>query len=301
MDQKTIIKRIKELKKKKNAIILVHNYQIPEIYEVADFMGDSLKLCLEAARTKARMIVFCGVNFMAESAAILNPGKKVVVPHIDAGCSMADMVDIDEVKKLQKKYPKAKTVCYINSTADVKAISDIVCTSANAVKVIKSLKAKQIIFVPDKNLAAYVAKEVPEKEIIAYDAFCPAHHAITKEDLKDIIKTYPKASIIAHPECRPEVLKLANHITSTEGMIKAAREDKAKDFFILTECGMTERLKKELPGKSFQGLCNICFDMKKNTPELILKALETEKPEIKVDREIGLKAKKAFDRMFAVK
>jgi len=301
MDQKTLIKKINELKRRKNAIILAHNYQRPEIYEVADFVGDSLKLCLKATQTKAKIIVFCGVNFMAESAAILNPDKKVIVPNVDSGCAMADMVDIDEIKKMKKKHPDAKVVCYINSSAEVKALSDILCTSANAVKVVKSLKAKKIIFLPDKNLADYIQKQVPNKEIIAYRGFCPAHHSITKESVEEIIKTYPNAKLIAHPECRPEVLKLSDYVSSTEGMVEAARKDAGKEFFIMTECGMTERLKKELPNKNFFGLCNICFDMKKNTLELILKALENEKPVIKVDKKIAVKAKEAFDKMFAVK
>lgn len=301
MDQKTLIKKINELKKHKNAIILAHSYQRPEIYEVADFIGDSLKLCLKAAKTKAKIIVFCGVNFMAESAAILNPGKKVIVPNIDSGCAMADMVDINEIKKIKKKYPDAKVVCYINSSAEVKAFSDILCTSANALKVVKSLKTKKIIFLPDKNLANYIAKQIPSKQIIPYRGFCPAHHSITKEAVEEIIRTYPKAKLIAHPECRPEVLKLSHYVSSTEGMVEAARRDPAKEFFIMTECGMTERLKKELPNKNFFGLCNICFDMKKNTLELILKALENEKPVVKVDKKTAIKAKKAFNKMFAIK
>lgn len=300
MQTKDLIAKINKLKKAKKAVILVHNYQRPEIYEVADFIGDSLNLCQEAAKTKAKMIVFCGVHFMAESAAILNSDKKVVVPYLDAGCAMADMLKPDDLKKLKKKYPKAKVVCYVNSSAEIKAESDVCCTSANALEVIKKLPEKQIIFIPDKNLADYASSKIPNKEIISFKAFCPAHHSITKTDIGEIRKDYPKAVLIAHPECRPEVLKMAKYIESTSGMLRAAKNDSAKEFFILTECGMTERLRRELPNKKFYSLCNICFDMKKNTLESVLKALESEKPVVKVDKKIAIKAKKAFDKMFAL-
>ncbi len=299
-EQLSLVAEIKRLKKKKNAVILVHNYQKPEIYAVADFIGDSLMLCVEAAKTKARMIVFCGVSFMAESAAILNPDKKVVMPFLDAGCAMADMVDIEGLRKLQKKYPKAATVCYVNSTAEVKAISDVCCTSSNAVKVVNALKNKQIIFVPDKNLAAYVAKLAPEKEIIAWEGFCPIHHSLSKKSVDEIRSTYPKAKIIAHPECRPDVLDEADYVTSTSGMIEVAKKDKAKDFFVITECGMTERLHQALPEKRFHGLCNVCYDMKKNNLESVRRALENEEPRVVVDKKIIREAKKAFDKMFAL-
>ena len=299
-DQQKLVREINALKMAKNAIVLVHNYQRPEIYEVADFIGDSLELCRKAADTKAKIILFCGVNFMAESAAILNPGKKVIIPYLDAGCAMADMVNAKELRLFRKKHPGAKVVCYVNSSADVKAESDICCTSSNAVKVVKSLKEKEIIFVPDKNLADYIQKQVPEKKIIPWQGFCPVHHSLTKEYILDVKKQYPKAEILAHPECRPEVLELADHISSTSGMLWCARNSKAKDFFVLTECGMTERLNRELPDKKFYGLCNMCFEMKKNTLPAVLKCLQNEKPVVKVDKKVALKAKKAFDRMLLV-
>lgn len=299
-DQQKLIKEINALKKAKNAIVLVHNYQRPEIYEVADFIGDSLELCIKAAETDAKIILFCGVNFMAESAAILNPFKKVVIPYLDAGCAMADMVNAKDLRLFKRKYPKAKVVCYVNSSADVKAESDICCTSSSAVKVVKSLKEKEVIFVPDKNLADYVQKQIPDKKIIPWQGFCPVHHSLTKEYIMDVRKEYPKAKILAHPECRTEVLDLADYISSTSGMIWCARNSKAKEFFVLTECGMVERLKRELPDKKFYGLCNICFDMKKNTLPAILKSLQDERPIVRVDKKVALKAKKSFDRMFEV-
>lgn len=299
-NQKQLIDEINLLKREKKAVILVHNYQRPEIYDVADFIGDSLGLCKEAAKTDAEIILFCGVNFMAESAAILNPDKKVIVPFLDAGCAMADMVDVEGLIKFKKKHPDAAVVTYVNSTAEIKAVSDICCTSSNAVDIVKSLKEEKIIFVPDKNLAAYVAKRVPEKEIIAWEGYCPVHHVVNKTYLGEIRRDNPNAEIIAHPESKPEVLAEADHIASTSGMIEVAKKSKAKDFFVLTECGMTERLHREVKGKNFKGLCNMCFDMKKNTLEYVLKCLKEEKPVVRVDRKIQQKALKAFERMFTV-
>lgn len=237
---------------------------------------------------------------MAESAAILNPGKKVVVPNMDAGCAMADMVEAGQLKKFKNKHPDAAVVTYVNSTAEVKALSDICCTSSNAVNVVRSMPQKKIIFVPDKNLADYVAKQVPEKEIIAWQGFCPVHHYVNREYLEEVKKNYPEVKIIAHPESKPEVLEMADYVASTTGMIDVAKKDPGDEFFVLTECGMTERLHKALPEKKFHGLCNMCFDMKKNTLPAVLKALETEQFAVRVEPKIAEKARKAFDRMFAV-
>lgn len=300
MDQDKLIEEINFLKKRKNAVILAHNYQRPEIFKVADFIGDSLQLCQEAAKTKARLIVFCGVNFMAESAVILNPEKKVVVPYLDAGCTMADMVDAKSLREFKKSHPKAAVVCYVNSSAEVKAECDVCCTSSNAVGVVKAMKEKEIIFVPDKNLAAYVAKQVPDKTIIAWKGYCPIHQNLNKESIESIRKTYPKAKIIAHPECTPEVVSAADYVSSTSGMIKMAKENAANEFFVVTECGMTERMRLEIPDKHFEGLCNICFDMKKNHLEAVLKALESEKPVVIIDKKVLNKARKAFDKMFSL-
>jgi quinolinate synthase len=295
-----LVDQINQLKKEKNAIILVHNYQRPEIYDVADFIGDSLGLCKEARNTDADIILFCGVYFMAESAAILNPDKKVIIPFRDAGCAMADMISAEDLKIFREKHKDAAVVTYVNSTADVKAVSDICCTSSNAVKVVKSLPQKKIIFVPDKNLAAYVAKQVPEKQIIAWQGYCPVHHHVNKEYLQEIRRDNPKAKIIAHPESKPEVLEEADYISSTSGMIDCAKKDPSDQFFVLTECGMTERLKREVPKKQFKGLCNMCFDMKKNDLEAILDCLKNEKDVVKVEPKIQKKALLAFERMFKV-
>lgn len=296
----TLSQKIKNIKSKKNAIVLAHNYQKPEIHEIADFIGDSLELCQMAAKTSARLIVFCGVSFMAETAKILNPDKKVVVPYLDAGCAMADMVDVERLRDLQKRNPDAVTVCYINSTAEVKACSYICCTSSNAIKIVRSLPQKKIIFVPDKNLADYIAVNVPEKEIIAYDGYCPAHHFIDKEALEEVRRFHPSARIIAHPESKPEILKVADYISSTSGMIACAKSDSAREFFVLTECGMIERLKSAVPGKKFFGVCNMCFDMKKTTLQSVLDALVTEKNQISVDKVIAGRARKTIERMFEV-
>lgn len=297
-EQKKLIEEIKKLKKAKNAVILVHNYQRPEIYEVADFIGDSLKLCMEAKNTKADIIVFCGVNFMAESAYILNPGKKVIIPFYDAGCAMADMLKPSDLIELKKKHPKAKVVTYINSSAEIKALSDAVCTSSSAVDVVKGLDSSEIIFVPDKNLAKYVEKQVPEKKIIAFNGFCPIHDFLTAEALYEAKKEYGNAKIIAHPESKDEILEAADYIASTSEMINCAKKDPAKDFLVLTECGMVERLKKEVPDKNFHGVCNFCFDMKKNTIESVLICLKEEKFVITVPKDVTEKALKAFDKMF---
>ncbi len=299
-EQKKLISEIKSIKSEKNAVILVHNYQRPEIYEVADAIGDSLGLCQQAAATDADMIVFCGVHFMAETAKILNPSKKVVIPHIDAGCAMAEMINADDLKKFRRKYPDAAVVCYVNSTAEVKAVSDICCTSSNAISVVRSLPNKQIIFVPDHNLASYVASQVKNKEIIAWKGYCPVHHFVNEDYVKEIKKEYPKAKLIAHPECKPEVIALSDYVESTSGMIVRARAERAKTFFILTECGMTERLNREIPGKEFFGLCNMCFDMKKTTLESVLSALISEKPVVRVDKRVANKAKSAIDKMMKV-
>lgn len=298
--QKQLVENILKLKKAKNALILVHNYQRPEIYEIADFIGDSLGLCVEASQTDADVLVFCGVNFMAETAKILNPDKKVIVPHSGAGCAMADMINADDLVKFKEDYPGVPVVCYVNSTAEVKAVSDICCTSSNAVEVVRSLPSERVIFVPDQNLAAYAASQVPEKEVIAWKGHCPVHHFVNAGFVEDIKKRHPEAKIIAHPETRPEVIALSDYVSSTSGMLECARNDDADQFFILTECGMTERLRQELPDKEFFGLCNMCFDMKKNTLELVLKSLQGEREEVEVDPDVADKARNALEKMMKI-
>ena len=213
-----LIKKIMNLKKKHNAIILAHNYQIPEVQDIADFLGDSLDLAKKASKTDANTIIFCGVDFMAESAKILNPDKTVIIPDINAKCPMAGMVDPKKLEKLKKDHPNAKVVSYINTTAETKAISDICCTSANGEKVVKSLPSKKIIFVPDMNLGAYIQRFVPEKEIIIWPGMCPTHHRIKKEQIISLKAKYPAAEILVHPECRPEIIDIADHTLSTNGI-----------------------------------------------------------------------------------
>lgn len=296
--QKKLINRIRRLKKEKNAIILCHNYQRPEIYEVADFVGDSLELCRKAASVSAKIIVFSGVYFMAESAAVLNPGVKVLIPDRSAGCALSEMVTVEALRREKKKYPNAAVVCYVNSSAEVKAESDVCCTSSNAVEIVGSLPNKEILFIPDKNLANFVAKQVKGKKIIPWDGYCPIHERLTAEYLLEAKKQRPNAKIIAHPECPKDVLKIADFVASTSGMLRIARESEAKEFICTTECGMVQRLSRALPHKKFYTVCSVCFDMKKNTLELIEESLIKEQYEVKVPLGVAAGARRAFEKMF---
>lgn len=296
--QKTLINRIRRLKKEKNAIILCHNYQRPEIYEVADFIGDSLELCRKAATVSAKIIVFSGVYFMAESAAVLNPGVKVLIPDRSAGCALSDMVTAKALQREKKKYPGAAVVCYVNSSAEVKAESDVCCTSSNAVEIVSALPNKKILFIPDRNLAHFVAKQVPKKKIIPWDGYCPIHERITAEYLIEAKKQKPNAKVIAHPECPKDVLKIADYVASTSGMLRIAKESEAKEFICTTECGMVQRLSRALPHKKFYTVCSVCFDMKKITLESIEESLIRGQYEVKVPEKIAKKARAAFQRMF---
>lgn len=294
---KDLIKEINKLKKEKNAVILVHNYQRPEIYKVADFIGDSYWLNVKAAQTKADIIVFCGVHFMAESAYIMNPGKKVILPAIHAGCPMADMVDMEDLRELKKKYPNAAVVSYMNTKAETKAESDAVCTSSNAIEVINSLPNKEVIFVPDMNLASYVAKHT-DKKIIPWNGYCYVHAKFSHKELERAKRVLKDAKVVVHPECPEKFRDQADHICSTSGMIDYARDSDAKTFIIGTEMGMLEILKQKCPEKKFYTpQQRVCFNMKKNTLELVLEALKNEKPVIKVPEDIRIKAKRALDRM----
>jgi quinolinate synthase len=296
--QKDLIAQIVSLKKEKNAILLAHNYQRPEIFEVADFIGDSLELCRKAATTDAERIVFCGVHFMAESAAVLNPSKKVLLPALDAGCALSDMITAEQLREKKKQFPDAAVVCYVNCTADVKAESDVCCTSSNAAAVVRALPQKQILFVPDKNLAHYVSKQVPEKEIIAWDGFCPIHHRITVDVLMRSKAIHPEAKLVVHPECQAPVLEIADCVASTSKMADYCRNSDAKEFIIITECGLINRLLKEMPDKKFYTVCNMCYDMKKNTLESIVDALEHDQYEIRIPADVMERAQRAFRRMF---
>ncbi len=298
---KNLIEEINQLKKEMNAIILVHNYQRPEIYKVADFIGDSYSLSLKAKETDAEIIVFCGVHFMAESASIINPEKKVLLPAINAGCPMADMVNPEDLRLLNEKYPDAAVVSYINTNAATKAESDVICTSSNAIKVVNSLPNRRIIFVPDRNLASYVAKHT-DKEIIPWDGFCYVHQKFSAEAILQALEKLDDSELIAHPECPEDVRNLSHYISSTSGMLDCARKSSAKNFIIATEVGMLEMLKQKLPHKNFYLAPpgGTCVNMKRNTLDLVLKSLKECKYEVVVPEEIRLKAERALERMLEV-
>jgi quinolinate synthase len=301
MKLEAVITRITGLKKKNNAIILAHNYQLPEVQDIADLLGDSLDLAMKAQKTNADNIIFCGVDFMAESAKILNPEKNVIIPDIDARCPMANMVNLKDLEELKNKNPDAKVVAYINTTSDVKAISDICCTSSNGVKVVKSLKSKKIIFVPDKNLGAYIQRYIPEKDMILWPGMCATHHRITKQDIFKLKKEHPNSKILVHPECRPEVIDIADYAFSTNGMVNYAKESDVKEFIIGTEKELCYRLKNENPNKMFYPIKSaICPNMKKITLEKVLNSLETLEPKIHLSEEIMKKAKKPLQKMMEI-
>lgn len=301
-DTKKLVERIKELKKEKNAIVLAHCYQNVEIDEVADYVGDSLQLSRLAAQTNADIIVFGGVYFMAETAKILSPDKKVLLPKMDAGCRMSDMVDLQQIREFKSMYPNVPVVCYVNSSADVKAEADICCTSANAVHVVESMKVSKILFAPDKYLGTYVANQLGNVEVVTYPGYCPTHLAILVEDVEAMKQKYPNAKVLAHPECHQAVTKLADYIGSTTGIMKYAKESDAKEFIIVTEKGVVDRLSRDYKDKKFYLVSNkaVCPNMKKNTLDDILHVLETEENEIFVEEEIAAKAKRAIERMIAI-
>jgi quinolinate synthase len=301
MEDKKIIEKIKKLKKEKNAVILAHTYQRPEIYKVADFIGDSYGLSKKATETNAAIIVFCGVDFMAESAYILNPEKTVLIPTRLANCPMAATVDVDGLRELKKKHPAAAVVSYVNTTAEVKAESDVCCTSANAVKVVNSLEEDEIIFVPDSNLANYVMRHT-DKNIIPWNGWCYVHRKFSPEGLSRAKTTHLNAKILVHPECIPAVVDLADEVCSTTGMINYVRQSPDKTFIIATEIGLIERLRLEFPDTVFFQAPpgGICIQMKKINLGLVLDALEKEQFKVTVPEDIRVKAKKALDRMLDV-
>ncbi len=302
MNTSEIQREIRRLCVERNALLLAHNYQRDEIQEIADITGDSLGLSMEAARTDKDVIVFCGVHFMAESAAILAPGKTVLLPRLDAGCPMADMVTAEGLRELKAQHPDATVVTYVNSSAAVKAESDICCTSSNAVNVARSLEAKKLLLVPDRNLGRYIARHVPEKECICWEGYCPTHDRLTVADVERARAEHPDALFMAHPECTPEVLALADHICSTSGMYAFARSSTARKFIVGTEMGILYRLRKENPEKEFilPSKALICPNMKLTSLEDVLQALQTMQPVVTVDPETRQKAKTALDRMLAV-
>ncbi|MEA3560259.1 MAG: quinolinate synthase NadA [Candidatus Omnitrophota bacterium] len=295
--------KIAELKKDKDAAIVVHNYQRPEIQDIADIKGDSLALSRAVTRLNKKVIIFCGVRFMAESASILNPNKRIILPVIEAGCPLADMVNLDQIKAKRQQFPDAAVVCYVNSLAEIKAESDICCTSSNAVKIVRSLNGyRRIIFIPDKNLGLYVASQVPEKEIITLEGFCPSHVRLSKADVLNAKAAHPAAEFLVHPECYPEVVELAGGVCSTKQMFDYIEDSKCKEFIIGTENGLLYGLEKKFPGRKFYSASVnlLCADMKLTTLGWVAHALEFMEHEIKVPENIRVKAKKTLDRMLKV-
>ncbi len=296
-----LIERILDLKGQRRAVILAHNYQAGEVQDIADFVGDSLDLSQAATKTDAKVIVFCGVHFMAETASILSPDKTVLLPDINAGCPMANMVTANQLRYRKRELAHASTVCYVNSSAEVKAGSDICCTSANAVRVVESLDSDEILFIPDQYLGHYVATKT-DKKLTLWPGYCPTHARIMPEDILRLKQRYPEAKIIVHPECRPGVITLADEVLSTSGMIGFAQRTDAGLIIVGTEIGILHRLRKENPNKRFLPASEraVCPNMKKINLEKILWSLEELSPEVKVPEETRFKAKLAVDRMLKI-
>lgn len=300
-DNHDLIGSILKLKEQRQAVILAHNYQRGEIQDIADFVGDSLELSQIAAKTDAGVIVFCGVHFMAETAYILSPDKVVLLPDVNAGCPMADMITAEKLLERKRELPNASVVCYVNSSAEVKAESDICCTSANAVRVIESLAVAEILFVPDQYLGHYISTQT-DKKMHLWPGYCPTHMKILPEDIIGLKQRYPMAKTVVHPECRPDVIAVADEALSTGGMIRYARRDDVSQMIVGTEIGIIHRLKKENPGKEFIPASRraVCPNMRLITLEKVLWSLEEMAPEVKVPEETRLKAKEAVDKMLEV-
>lgn len=301
MNQEELKQDIRRLARERDALLLAHNYQRDEIQEIADITGDSLALSMEAARTDRRVIVFCGVHFMAESAAMLAPDKLVLLPRLDAGCPMADMVTAEGLREFKARFPGAPVVTYVNSSAAVKAESDICCTSANAVRVVNSLPDREVILTPDRNLAQYIAGQT-DKICHIWDGYCPTHERLAVADVQRCRAEHPEAVFMAHPECPPAVLELAQHICSTSGMYDYARTSQAKSFIVGTEMGILYRLRRENPDKQFYLPTSrlICPNMKLTSLEDVHKSLQTLSPQITVPKAIAARARITLERMLAV-
>ncbi len=300
--RKTLEQQIQDLKQRRNAVILAHNYQIDSVQALADYSGDSLGLSRRAAETEADVIVFCGVRFMAETAAIINPGKTVLLPDDQAGCPMADMLSADDLLELKKLHPDAAVVCYVNSTARVKALSDVCCTSSNAVEVVRSFGPERpIIFVPDRQLGSYVAQQTG-RPIILSSGYCPTHVRILPEHIRELRELHPHAEVMVHPECREEVVRMADVVASTSGMLEYAHRSSAETIIVGTEVGLLYRLREENVDKQFlpAGPGCVCPNMKRTTPEKVLWALQDMQHRITVPEGIRVPAKEALDRMLAV-
>ncbi len=291
--------KIVEMKKAKNAVLLAHNYQIAEVQLVGDYLGDSLELSQIAAKVDCDIIVFAGVKFMAETAKILSPGKKVLLPRLDAGCPMADMIVVDELKELKEKHKNAKVVTYVNSSVEIKAESDACCTSSNAVKLVKNIDAHEIIFIPDRNLGSYVQKMVPEKKLILFEGYCYVHDRIRKEEIEKMKELYPEAKVVVHPETRMEVIELADEVLSTAGILRYVSQSNAKEFIVATEQGLLERIKRENPGKKIYPALRpkICANMKRTSLRDVYDSLNEEKYEIAIDPGIAARALKSLHAM----
>jgi len=295
-----LLDRINDLRESRNAVILAHNYQIPEVQDIADFTGDSLELSRKAAATNADVIVFCGVHFMAETAKVLSPQKTVLLPDRYAGCPMANMITVEELREFKSRHPGLPVVAYVNTSAAVKAESDICCTSANAVKIVESMPSEAVLFVPDKCLGAYVASKT-RKRVILYPGYCPTHHRILAQDVLRQKSAHPEAVVVAHPECSMDVIALSDSVQSTSGMLRFVRESNHSEFIICTEQGLLHRLKKENPEKRFYnpGNLNLCPNMKKITLEKVLWALEDDQYRIEVSPEVIEGARRAIEGMVA--
>lgn len=296
-----LVKKIRQLKEQKNAVILAHNYQLGEVQDVADFVGDSLELSQKAAQTKARVIVFCGVHFMAETASVLCPDKVVLLPDPKSGCPMADMITAEKLRQKKKEHPLATVVCYVNSPASVKAEADICCTSANAVEIVENIETEEILFIPDQYLGSYVATRT-NKKIILWPGYCPTHARILPEHIEKLKQDYPLAKVVVHPECQPGVIALADEVLSTGGLCQYAQISKIEEIIVGTEIGIIHRLRKENPDKRFLSVSEqaICPDMKLITLEKIIYSLEEMVFEVKVPFEIRRKAVAAVNKMLAV-
>jgi quinolinate synthase len=296
-----LVNKIMDLKSRRKAVILAHNYQLGEVQDIADFVGDSLELSQNAAKTEADVIVFCGVHFMAETASIICPDKTVLLPDINAGCPMANMITAPRLIEKKKELPEAEVVCYVNSSAEVKAESDVCCTSANAVKVVQEIDSEDILFVPDQYLGHYVSTKT-NKRMTFWPGYCPTHARIRPEDIFRSKKEYPRAKVVVHPECRPEIIALADEVQSTGGILRFARSTPASEIIIGTELGIIYRLRKENPDKTFIPASEqaVCPRMKLITLEKILWCLEDMAPEVKVPEPVRIKAKKAVDRMLDI-
>ena len=297
----SLAREITELKRERNAVILAHNYQRPEIFEVADFVGDSLELARKATAVDADVIVFCGVHFMAETAKILNPRKTVLLPNLAAGCSLADSITGEALaerrEELRKAFPDLAVVTYVNTTADVKAESDVCCTSSNAARIVQALPNENILFTPDENLAAYVQSQT-SKNVIAWNGNCYVHHQIRPEHIQRVRDAMPDVKVVVHPECRSDVLALADAVLSTSGMIDYARKSDAREFLVVTECGLSDRLLLELPEKKFYKACKLCQYMKMITLEETAEALRRMQHSIVIEETVRARAERAIRRMF---